>query len=360
MQPAMSSTSATPRTSKARAIGSCRASASNELRVALCFYGLARNLNLTRQSLLLHLIEPLHDAIERTAAGALDVFVHGLLVEREAVQAGRTAAFPHSIGPIDYMPDWSFAHPCRLWLEDQAHVDVSQNLSVVMAQFRQQSFGYSAATSMNFVRAYYSMSRAAALVREQQARAGVHYTHVVLARSDTGLLAPIHWRAPEPWTIAVPNFQHWRGVNDRFAMGGARAMLDVLMSQYAEWQRGGVPAELQGVLPERARCFILAARRVRVSVLPMCLARVRSSGEASLCDTAPHPAVCYWSAIEGVWPWGRELPHCMQRKAGSESLVRVPGDLDDPCGNAVSVVRAMHSFGWRPTHTLPLADGASD
>ena len=156
----------------------CRASASNELRVALCFYGLARNLQLTRRSLEVNLIEPLRNAI--APAGALDVFVHGLLLEHEEVQAGRTAA--QGNGNIEYMPDWAFAHPCRLLLEDQSTVDVSHNISEVMVQFRQQSFGFSVPTSINFVRAYYSMSRAADLVRERQGRTGVDYTHVALAR----------------------------------------------------------------------------------------------------------------------------------------------------------------------------------
>ena len=137
-------------------------------------------------------------------------------------------------------------------------------------------------------------------------------------------------------------------------------MLDVLMSQFVTWRRGGVPIELQGVLPEKARCLLLTAQRVRVSAVPLCLARVRSSGQASLCDTAPHPAVCYCSGVEAAWPWGRELPYCVQKKGGCESLVRSPGDLDEPCGDAVAVVRAMHNFCWRPTHVLPLASGASD
>ena len=41
-------------------------------------------------------------------------------------------------------------------------------------------------------------------------------------------------------------------------------------------------------------------------------------------------------------------------------LVRSPADLDNPCGDAVSVVRAMRRFGWDPTHELPLRNGSSE
>jgi len=100
---------------------------------------------------------------------------------------------------------------------------------------------------------------------------------------------------------------------------------------------------------------------VHVAVVPLCLARIRSSGKASLCDTAPHPAFCYWSGVEATWPWGREIPMCIAKRAGSHQyLVRSPSDLDEPCGDAISVVRAMKRFGWTPTYSLPLEAGASD
>ena len=167
-------------------------------------------------------------AVLRQAVGAVDVFVHGLLVERD--DSSRTQ-HARGAGAIDYLPDWSFARPCRMLLEDQAEADTAHNVSGVAAQFEQQAFGFSPATSMNFARAYFSMSRVAELVRAQEeerarrggggggGRAVVHgqqagvgassseYSHVVLARADTGLLAPLQWRALPAGTVAVPNFR---------------------------------------------------------------------------------------------------------------------------------------------------------
>lgn len=328
--------------------GACRVSAASRVRVALCFYGLARNLNLTRASLIVNLVDPL-----RSTAGAVDVFVHGLLTRLDASNRTKLAS-----RDIQYMPDWTFARPCGLLLEDQVEADTAAKLSEIAAQFAQQQFGYELSTSMNFVRAYYSIGRVAGLVRQQQSRSGMLYSHVVLARPDTGLLAPLP-RLPPAGMIAVPNFQHWRGVNDRFAMGDAGAMLR-LMSAFATWQRDGVPRELRGVLPEKVRCMLLAGLGVRVQVAPMCIARIRASGQASLCDTAPHPAFCYWEALGKEWPWGREVPKCINKHAGAPSFVNTPADLNNACGDAVSVVRIMHRFGWQPTYVLPMRDGSSE
>ena len=174
-------------------------------------------------------------------------------------------------------------------------------------------------------------------------------------------------------------------------MGDARLLLS-LMARWGEWRARGVPAELRGVLPEKAhplrlsvylfpsdrpllrdlyacllpgvrpvRCLLLAALPASVAVVPLCLARVRASGHASLCDVAPHPAVCWWEGVHAAWPWGREVPTCIAKRGGrAQRLVRALTDLDNPCGDAVSAVREMRRFGLEPTYALPFLEGASD
>lgn len=68
------------------------------------------------------------------------------------------------------------------------------------------------------------------------------YGYFAAVRSDTAVYTPLTPALPllatSPHAIALPNFQHWGGLNDRFAVGGRAVMLGVYLRQLEIARRG--------------------------------------------------------------------------------------------------------------------------
>ena len=129
---------------------------------------------------------------------------------------------------------------------------------------------------LNVYRAFFSLHGAGRLIMAHQAHRGMTYTHVVAARPDTAFLSRLVWRpfGAARGGVRVPNFMHWGGINDRFAYGDNASMLGAYMPQLPGLMRSG--GVLTAFNTERFLCAHLAARRVRLGVTPICLARVHA------------------------------------------------------------------------------------
>ena len=264
--------------------GRCSARGDEQVRVAICFFGIVRNIAITLPGLKANLI----DAASRL--GVADVFVHTLVGRVE------NSHFPHEqesrIGRDDFMQ----LRPCRYTVEEQVQVDRAEKLHAkAEATLRRSKLlfreYYDTQTITNVYRSRYSLSRAGRLVRQHERAAGFAYTHVIAARPDTLFLSSLPWHPVLPSGIRVANFEHGGaafifengttltigGINDRFAYGDAPSMLNGYMTQYEE-QLGG----LQGVsmtTSETLLCEHVVRKNIRVGVVPVCVARIRATGE---------------------------------------------------------------------------------
>ena len=102
----------------------CDVRAAHPVRVAVAFYGLIRNIMFTLPSLRTNLLAPLRDAV-----GAVDVFVHTMLVRALARDADATELSSHSgadhqeVGVALHLLDFARLEPCRFAVEDQDEID---------------------------------------------------------------------------------------------------------------------------------------------------------------------------------------------------------------------------------------------
>ena len=122
--------------------------------------------------------------------------------------------------------------------------------------------------------------------------------------------------------VRIPNTHQWAGINDRFAWGEARAMLDVYMRQYAQIaQRGWRNA----TSTEHFLCLHLAEAHVPLGVSRVCVVRTRAGGQLKLDDQSPK-----WAGTP--YPNYRD---CLRTTIDEPKMKRAildrPGDSVPPC-----------------------------
>jgi len=278
-------------------------------RVAVCFFGLSRNLSTTLPSIEANLLGPLLDS-----GADFDIFVHAMLLNSITNKRSHEKAL--ALQPFEF----ASLNPCRFTAEDQDTSD--EALSPLVAKMEGRAAGfqgtYDHASKWNAVRAYYSLWKVSRLVLAHersifyrtestttsthvayQHQHGAHlYTHVVAARPDTSFLSPFDaaellrdaalYHSVGPF-IRLPSFRQWGGLNDRFAAGEARAMLHCYMSRYTEAARNPEHFFRKATNTERLLCLHLARCQIGrggVSVEPtdVCVKRVRADGSVERLD----------------------------------------------------------------------------
>lgn len=223
--------------------------------------------------------------------------------------------------------------PCRFAAEDQDVVGDDEQFEQHATRWKSASAAYDLSGKLNAVRALYSLSRAARLIRAQQRTTGRAYDLIVAARPDMSFLTPFPFALPAyPNSLRVMNGQHWGGVNDRFAAGDGASMLGCYMVQYERivsagfgesatnteryvlgdhtQDRGGASfygASIFGAAlllrTSCARCLPVAASSVACSPL------VTSSSRRSPCAPSAHaPLVSTSRAISRRGMWTNRTP----------------------------------------------------
>lgn len=306
--------------------------------IAVCFYGLIRNIGHTLAALQMNLLAPLRKV------GPSDVFIHSLIAERSGSTRYPTAGEADvTINPLDY----EALQPCRFQVEDQDEVDADLNISErSAASFRMSSdisvadaigtngslpnisvdelseakkkvrlSRYTVESYANVMRAKYSMWRATRLVLVHEAERRFKYMHIVVARPDTAITSPLQWQpfdSAHPEWLRVPSFAHNFGLNDRFAYGTRNAMLTFTHMQHEQLQRtkllvfptaGGVGGSLAIVNSETWLCSLVARHSLVVGLTRLCIVRMRANGSPNPRDVNRRASV-------------RELPRSCERTAG--------------------------------------------
>jgi hypothetical protein len=304
----------------------CSPLSKTKIRIAACFFGLSRNLAATLPSIQSNLLAPL----KATANGFVDVFVHALLrsslvsprapfacVSRRAFRPisllcspSRFPSLSRSLSPIRTqtnlrsgefdvplnMEDFLTLSPCRFTAEDQDAVDQEISFESLARSWLSAAASSSCnrvgcfldvGSKINALHALYSLQKVAQLVQSYERSANIKYTHVVAARPDTSFLSPLplsEVALPRMRGVRIPNTHQWAGINDRFAWGEARDMLDVYMRQYAHIaQRGWRNA----TSTEHFLCLHLAEAHVPLGVTRVCVVRTRAGGQLKLDDQSP-------------------------------------------------------------------------
>ena len=281
--------------------------------VAVLFFGALRSAWLPRRTLTDNVVGPL----ERSFRGGVDVFVHAMLTpELNNMRSGELNL------SVDLSSFSALGPACRYASDDQDEVDrtvlasyhISPDRKLELSQFK-------AVDKANAFRAWYSLQRAAQLARAHEAKFGITYRYVAAVRSDTAVYSPL--RLPLEAlaiffgegsdvenTILLPHYQHWNGLNDRFAFGQRRILLDV----YAEQLTFAKEKHLLRVKNTEAfLCQLLQRARAHVLLADIWIVRVRADG---LC-----------SARDLILTVETRLPSCFK----SATLVALPrASIDSP------------------------------
>ena len=251
--------------------------------VAVLFFGALRSAWLPRRTLTDNVVGPL----ERSFGGGVDVFVHAMLTpELNNMRSGELNL------SVDLSSFSALGPACRYASDDQDEVD-----RTVLASYNNSPHAkwelstFNAADKANAYRAWYSLQRAAQLARAHEAKFGITYRYVAAVRSDTAVYSPLRL-PPEALaiflgggsnienTILLPHYQHWHGLNDRFAFGQRRILLDV----YAEQLTFAKKKHLLRVKNTEAfLCQVLQHARAHVLLAAIWVVRVRADG---LCTTS--------------------------------------------------------------------------
>ena len=267
--------------------GTCGVMGENQkTRIAVAFYGAQRSTPLTLASIEKNLFAPLLEA----SNGALDVFVHAMLVQK----LDSVSRVSSQEGVELCTEDYKLIQPCVADTDDQDQADddhslheiaetaLYNNVSTEMPRVGLPAISHPE-VRLNIVRSRFSMSRVANLIQKREKELGFEYTHVVMARADTGFASPLLWRPPKGnFWLRVPNFQHWKGVNDRFAYGTRDAIVKALLNEFNVMSQ---PGQSFGTGSEGKMCdYLRSFEGLRVGVTPLCLVRVRASGQVSGSD----------------------------------------------------------------------------
>lgn len=286
-------------------------------RVAVCLYGAVRDVIHTRPT---H-VQNVRDALGK-ALGSVDVFIHALLLpELHAPRNGERHV------ALDPQRVFELGPACRYAAEDQDLVDATAIANASLAAER----SFDASSRLNALRSWYSMAQSAAMVRTYERRRHFKYRYVAAVRSDTAVLTPLHPLPPSLTSptvrsaILLPNYQHWGGLNDRFALGRRSIMLDTYMAQFTlfrrYWRRHGNT--------EALLCRLLASHvssqppgKVTIVLADICVVRVRADGLCVARDLLLKPETT--------------LPACMPKRAVSHEPQSADDAKRNPCGSGVA------------------------
>lgn len=239
--------------------------------IAVCVFGLVRNVKLSQPSLYSRVLQPLQEA------GETDLFVHTLLLAE--LNNNRSKELGIQLMPGDFL---RIGRACRYTAEDQDTIDETLERSVKVLVHGHKLFDKN--MMKNFLRALYGLQQVANMALAHERKGNFKYRLVCVARADTAFLSGLppplvssmlkEQPTLDPMRILVPNFHMCLGVNDRFALGGREAMFNVYMQRFSILEHYLKPS----MNSEMLLCRWLQVNQVSVLVVAMCVVRMRSTG----------------------------------------------------------------------------------
>lgn len=180
------------------------------MKVALCFWGICRSTHLTIESIQTHIFDALKQQnIE------YDIFCHTYRIDHEYtnLRADEIKCMLHN-------DNWTLLNPTKGFVENQDEVD--QRLQLPSYRKKGDPWGGDTncipyATLDNHIRALWSLHQVCLLVEKTKNV----YDYVVFLRPDVAYLQPLkedYFHKATNTTIVIPDFHHFYGSNDRFAI----------------------------------------------------------------------------------------------------------------------------------------------
>jgi hypothetical protein len=239
------------------------------MRIALCFFGITRNLQQnTLNSIETLLIRPLAEKDP-----TLRKFGHFNLVKYISNPRSGENMVPVEPEEFRLLNCDEVSHTDQSWLDDQLDYERIQKFGDCQ--------GDQFCSLNNLVRQLYSLDRVTDILINTKER----FDLVVYSRADLRFEKRIEIPAILPNTVYTPWFGKNRGLNDRFAMGDSSTMTKYgrrysMMEQYCE--ETGLP--LHG---ERFLLWYIRKKGIEnadLTTIDFC--RVRANGEAWVTDTS--------------------------------------------------------------------------
>jgi hypothetical protein len=182
------------------------------MRIAICFWGLCRSTQYTKDSL-----ERFLFSVLKSAGADYDVYLHGLLIDGEYTN--------HRSNETNINLDqslWKYLAPTVYSLEHQKEIDVELPIERYLTHpdpwGKEPSQTYVPHhTFRNHLRSLWSLHKVTKMWEDST----TPYDYIVYIRPDVRLLVPlkIQWLTElKPRTICCPSFQRIDGWNDRFAI----------------------------------------------------------------------------------------------------------------------------------------------
>lgn len=225
--------------------------------VAVCFYGLPRAFNLTFESIVNRIIQPLR------AMARVSIYIH--TYDITSLTNDRSSEYNTPIRPTDALQ----LLPTKFIVEDE-----NQVLGRLPSQFCMKHgdpWNNQYRSFRNFMAQLHSLRRLSELITQSS------YDAVVFARIDLYYFTPIDavqvLRAATR-TVYVPHFHNWNGTNDRFAFGKQDVMITYALRQLSIGQYC-VAFEAHA---ERYLLWYLLHNNITIKRTPMIFSRIRGNG----------------------------------------------------------------------------------
>jgi hypothetical protein len=180
------------------------------MRVALCFWGLCRSTHLTIGSIQTHIFDALKQQnIE------YDVFCHTYTIHHEY-----TNVRADEIKCMLQNDNWKLLQPMKFLVDNQEEVDLRLQLESYRIKgdpWANEPYYIPYATLDNHIRALWSLHQVSILVEQTK----TIYDYIVFLRPDVSYFQPLkaeYFTKANDATIVIPDFHHFFGSNDRFAI----------------------------------------------------------------------------------------------------------------------------------------------
>lgn len=240
-----------------------------QMKVALCFWGLCRSTDLTIQSIQTCIFQPLQDA-----GIQYDVYLHTYTLYKPY---SNPRALENNLQLKNTA--WKLLQPTKSIVEDQDEMDKKLELKTYRSKGNPWPEDPTYTTLDNHVRALWSLKQVTSLWTHNQNE----YSCILYLRPDVRFLKPIRidWLMNiNSTTIRIPNFHLVDGCNDRFAIGNPR-----IMAMYGNRFNNALQYSYCNQLhSERFLAYELARQSITIEYIVFKFIRIRANGLACPSD----------------------------------------------------------------------------
>ena len=242
------------------------------MKVALCFWGLCRSTHLTIASIQTHIFDALkHQGIE------YDIYCHTYEIHHTY-----TNVRADEIKCILRNDNWKLLEPTYISLENQDKIDAGLDLESYRTKgdpWNYEPYYIPYATFDNHIRALWSLHSVGKLLDKSQ----TVYDYIVFLRPDVLYLQPLlrdYFLHATNETVCIPDFHHFFGSNDRFAICTPH-----VAKLYSHRFKHAFTYSLHNQLhAEGFLSDVLQSAGIRIHTIPFRFRRVRANGRIADAD----------------------------------------------------------------------------